>query len=250
MFIELILAGSFVGVLSGFFGIGGGMILVPILMLIGFDIKQAIAISVVQMFFSSLFGSYLNYKKGNLKLNEGIFVGIGGMLGALIGATLTELLPQEYLAYALLALVLYALYKVAFSKKPEGAEEKSLSPIVLFIVGFFIGIISIMLGVGGSILLTPILVGFLHYSTKKAASASLFFVVFSSISGVVYKFYNHIFDNLHLDLKAVFAVAIASLIGVVLGIKLKEIIKDTHHKAALIALYLVIVAILVDKIFF
>ncbi len=250
MFIELVIAGVFVGVLSGFFGIGGGMILVPILMLIGFNIKQAIAISVVQMFFSSVLGSYLNYKKGNLQVNEGIFVGLGGMLGALIGASLTDILPQKYLGYLLFALVLYALYKVSFSKTPQGGEEKSLSPFVLLIVGFFIGIISIMLGVGGAILLTPILVGFLHYSTKKAATASLFFVVFSSISGLAYKIYNHTFDNLSLDIKYALAVAVASLIGVAIGIKLKEIIKPKHHKAALIALYLVILAILIDKIFF
>ncbi len=250
MFIELIAAGVFVGILSGFFGIGGGMILVPILMLIGFDIKQAIAISVVQMFFSSVLGSYLNYKKGNLQLNEGIFVGLGGMFGALIGAGLTDMLPREYLGYLLLALVFYALYKVSFSKKPEGVEEKSLSPFILVVVGFLIGIISIMLGVGGAILLTPILVGFLHYSTKKAATASLFFVVFSSISGLAYKIYNHTFDNLSLDIKYALAVAVASLVGVSIGIKLKEIITAKHHKAALIALYLLIITILIDKIFF
>ncbi len=250
MFIELILAGIFVGTLSGFFGIGGGMILVPILMLIGFDIKSAIAISVVQMFFSSILGSYLNYKKGNLVVNEGIFVGFGGMLGAIIGAALTDILPKEYLSYALFILVFYALYKVALSKKIDGVEEKSLHPAILFIVGFFIGIISIMLGVGGAILLTPILVGFLHYSTKKAASASLFFVVFSSISGVSYKIYNHTFDNLNLDLKYALAVAIASLIGVSIGIKLKDIIHDKHHKLSLIILYLIILLILVKKIFF
>ncbi len=77
MEILLVLAGSLVGVLSGFFGIGGGMILIPILLLIGIDIKSAIAISIVQMVFSSFYGSYLNYKKGSLILGDGIFVGIG-----------------------------------------------------------------------------------------------------------------------------------------------------------------------------
>ncbi len=56
MEILLVLAGSLVGVLSGFFGIGGGMILIPILLLIGIDIKSAIAISIVQMVFSSFYG--------------------------------------------------------------------------------------------------------------------------------------------------------------------------------------------------
>ncbi len=60
------------------------MILIPILLLIGIDIKSAIAISIVQMVFSSFYGSYLNYKKGSLVLGDGIFVGVGGFLGVLL----------------------------------------------------------------------------------------------------------------------------------------------------------------------
>jgi len=59
-----------------------------------------------------------------------------------------------------------------------------------------IGIFAISLGVGGSIMLTPILVGFLHYPIKKAVSAGLFFVTFSSISGLI----AHIFAG-DIDLK-------------------------------------------------
>ncbi len=56
MEILLILVGASVGTLSGFFGIGGGMILIPLLLLIGVDIKSAIGISIVQMVFSSFYG--------------------------------------------------------------------------------------------------------------------------------------------------------------------------------------------------
>ena len=65
---ELAFVGIFVGFLSGFFGIGGGTILVPILLALGFDMKSAVGISVTQMVFSSLFGSFLNLRKGVLKI--------------------------------------------------------------------------------------------------------------------------------------------------------------------------------------
>ena len=251
MLIELIVVGLFVGAIAGFFGVGGGMILVPMLMLLGFNIKAAIGMSVVQMLFSSIYGSYLNYKKGLLEVNEGLWVGIGGIIGGVIGAHFTDILPKEMLQYIFLALVLFALLRVATAKTPaEGAEEKSFTKFTLFMIGLIIGTIAMMLGVGGSVMLTPILIGFLHMSSKKAATAGLFFVVFSSVSGTVYKYFAGTFDNLNLNLHLVIALALAASIGVILGLKIKERIKDTHHKRSMVVLYLVILVMLIYKIWF
>ena len=97
MIAELILVGVFIGTMSGFFGIGGGMILVPILLVLGFDTKDAIGISIVQMVFSSIYGSYLNYKKGSLLVGEGIFVGLGGFVGGYIGGYVTHVISNTIL---------------------------------------------------------------------------------------------------------------------------------------------------------
>lgn len=250
MIIGLAFVGLFVGVISGFFGVGGGMILVPILMSIGVDIKSAIGISVVQMVFSSVYGSYLNHRKGLLQLNEGIWVGIGGLLGGMVGARFTDLLSREMLSYIFLGLVLFAMTQILLGrKKHPGQEEGSFSSGLLFAIGFAIGIIAMMLGVGGSIMLTPILVGFLHFPTKKAATAGLFFVVFSSLSGLGYKLYAGSFDHLSLGLPEALTVSIAAVFGVTMGIKLKDMVRDTHHRISLIVLYFIILAMLVKKIF-
>jgi len=79
---ELILLGIIVGLLSGFFGIGGGTILVPFLLLLDYETKVAIEISVIQMVFSSIYGSYLNNKKGSLDISMVSIIGIGGFFGA------------------------------------------------------------------------------------------------------------------------------------------------------------------------
>jgi len=251
MLTGLVLVGIFTGLISGFFGVGGGMILVPLLMAMGLDIKSAIGISIVQMVFTSVLGSYLNYRKGNLKINEGLWVGAGGLLGGVFGARLTDLLPKEQLQYVFLALVLFAIYRILTAKKPDTAQvQKSFSPALLLAIGFVIGIVAMMLGVGGSIMLTPILVSYLYFPTKKAATAGLFFVVFSSISGLTYKLYSGSLHSLDVDINTILIVSFAALFGVVLGIYLKEKVGDNSHKKYLIILYLFILALLIKKIFF
>ncbi len=246
MFIELFMVGIFIGSMSGFFGIGGGMMLVPILLAIGFGIKDAIGISIVQMVFSSVFGSYLNWKKGSLIVGEGIFVGIGGFVGGYLGGYVTHYVSDAVLQVLFLGILIFALLRLIFSKNhTDDSHTKTLNKGILFAIGLIIGIFSITLGIGGSIILTPILVGLLHYPLKKAISAGLFFVVFSSVAGLVSRLMIGT-----IDFSNGLVVAVASLVGVFIGIWMKDHVKTHHHKAALVALYLFSLLILVKKMFF
>lgn len=241
----LIAVGVLVGGLSGFFGIGGGMILVPILMFLGFDIKTAIEISIVQMVFSSIYGSYLNHKKGSLVLGEGIWVGVGGFLGGFAGAYFSTLVSSDFLEYLFFSLLVFALYRLFAAKVQEDGSVKSVNRVILFGVGALIGVFSISLGVGGSILLTPILASFLHYPIKKAVSAGLFFVAFSSIAGLI----SHLTVG-EMDLGQGLYVAVASLLGVYIGIWLKDHVTSSKHKLYLVIMYSTALLILVKKLWF
>jgi len=246
MIIELLLVGIFIGTMSGFFGIGGGMILVPILVVLGFEIKDAIGISIVQMVFSSIYGSYLNHKKGSLIVGEGIFVGLGGFIGGYIGGYVTEYIADAVLQFTFLGLIVYALLRLFFSKNHEDdAQTKSLNKALLFGMGLGIGIFSITLGIGGSIILTPLLVGVLHYPLKKAVSAGLFFVVFSSVAGMISRL-----TSGTIDFNNGLIVAVASLVGVAFGIWLKDHVTSKKHKMALLLLYVFALGMLIKKIWF
>ena len=244
MEIVLILVGVFVGTLSGFFGIGGGMILIPILLLLGIDIKTAIGISIVQMVFSSLYGSYLNHKKGSLVVGEGIWVGVGGFFGGFLGAYVSRLLPDTILQYLFISLLIFALFRLFSAKSKDDAVVKVLDFKLLFVIGAIIGTFSISLGIGGSILLTPILAGFLHYPIKKAVSAGLFFVIFSSIAGLV----SHLSVG-SIDLEKGLYVAVASLFGVFVGVWLKDHVTSSQHKLYLLIMYSVALLIMSKKMF-
>lgn len=241
--IELLFLGTFVGLLSGFFGIGGGTILVPLLLLLGYETKVAIGISVVQMVFSSIYGSYLNNKKGTLDIPMVVIIGSGGFLGALLSGSIASTFSDTSLEIIFLSFALFALMRLFFKTK-EHRQERDVSRLTLFSIGVPLGALSMTIGVGGSIILVPILVGFLHVPLKKAISAGLFFVVFSSLSGLI----SHAMNS-HIDFKSGIIIGLASLVGVYIGIMLKEIVSEQLQKSLLVAFYLLVVIYLIQRIF-
>ncbi|WP_457606778.1 sulfite exporter TauE/SafE family protein [Nitratifractor sp.] len=245
---EAILAviGVGIGALSGFFGIGGGTVLVPILLLLGFDFKHAVGISIMQMVFSSVYGSWLNIRKGSLELGEGLFVGFGGFAGGYISGYITPFIPDRVLQFVFIGFVLFALVRMATSQAHgEESETRSLSKALLFAIGMGIGIIAISIGVGGAIILIPILSGLLHYPVKRAVSAGLFFVVFSSVAGLLGRLVHG-----EIDLMNGAILGAGSLLGVWIGIWLKEHVSNKQHKNFIVGMYTIILAIMVYKMFF
>lgn len=233
--------GIFIGFVSGFFGIGGGTIVVPVMLALGYDIKTAVGISVLQMLFSAIFGSYINYKNGKLDINNGFAVGIGGLFGALLSGFIVRFTPEIALEIALLISLFIALIKVFFTNVNQ--NPKNISNFTLFITGFFIGAIAISMGVGGAIFLTPILVGFFGIDIKKAISMGLFFVIFSSLSGFLSMAYNG--NVLYLEGTLL---GLGSLIGVYFGTKTSHKIAKTTQKKWLLALYVTMILLTLKKI--
>jgi uncharacterized membrane protein YfcA len=230
-----IIAGIVTGFFSGFFGIGGGTILVPILIYLGLSFKQAAAISITQMMISSLFGTFLNYRKGLLKLNEGLFIGIGGGIGALFSGYIISSLSDRTLGIIFLSLLAFAIIKFFYAPHEYNDKKEINNKLLLLVIGFFVGMIAISVGVGGAVMITPILVGILHFNLKKAVSLSLFFVLFSSTFGFLSISYYGIANY-----KVGFFVALFSLIGTFIGIKLYHKIDSKSHKKQLLLWYILI----------
>ena len=241
--IELISLGLGVGVLSGFFGIGGGTILVPLLLLLGYDTKVAIGISVLQMVFSSVYGSYLNNKKGTLDVAMVLMIGIGGFLGALFSGSIASSFSDDILEMIFLSFATFALLRLFFKTK-EHRDQREVGKLTLFIIGVPLGALSMTIGVGGSIILVPILVGFLHVPLKKAISAGLFFVIFSSVAG----FLSHAKMG-HIDYESGVVIGLASLVGVYIGIHLKDKVDSVLQRRLLVGFYLLVVLYLLQRIF-
>jgi len=242
--ISSIIAGIFTGFASGFFGIGGGTILVPTLLFLNFPLKEAIGISVTQMMMSSIYGSFLNYKKGLLKIKNGLSLGFGGGVGAMLSGIIVKFTPKEILGAIFLTLVFIAIVRF-FITIEEPQYEPSTDNKKLFFIGMFVGMLAISVGVGGAILITPILVGFLKYKLKTTVSLSLFFVVFSSISGFISQSLAG-----HINYKVGFTIGIASLIGTYFGIKAYHLLNPKHHKKLLLIWYIGVFVSMIYKLYF
>lgn len=240
---ELITLGIATGFIAAFFGVGGGTLLVPMLLLYGFDMKSAVAISIMQMVFSSTYGSFLNYKKNKNILKDGLIVGSGGFLGGLLSGIIVPNVDGQYLKYLLFLIILFAIYRVAITSVQNIKEKKEHNKFLLVLVGFTIGMIAMSIGVGGAVMLTPILIGYMFYNLKDASSLGLFFVIFSSIAG---------FISLSLAGHMLYSegatVGIASLIGVYFGIKVKSIVNLKSYKNLTLGMYIVILISLFIKL--
>ncbi|HHD77505.1 MAG TPA: sulfite exporter TauE/SafE family protein [Campylobacteraceae bacterium] len=238
----LLISGVAVGAISGFFGVGGGTILVPVLLFLGFDIKDAIGISVVQMVFSSIFGSFLNFRKGTLKISSTIFFGFGGFLGGLLSGYVVHTLSSRTLTLIFLGVVLFAIYR--FFHAPAQSDKPPIENRLLFLsIGIVIGIFATSVGIGGALILTPVMVGFLHYHVKEAVSAALFFVTFSSVAGLV-----SLSRYGYVDWSDGFVVGVTSLIGVYIGIHFAHKTDPKRHKNLILILNFVILALIVNKL--
>lgn len=239
--IALFIVGLLAGVLSGMFGIGGGVVIVPILTaLFGFTLPQAVGTSLAALLMPvGAFAVIAYYRAGKLRLNVAVPVALGLIGGGLVGARLALSLPTSTLQQLYGLFLLYASWRFAEPRKwwaewrsdqlpaddPEDAAV-SASALLLLIVGLGAGVISGMFGVGGGIVIVPALVGLLHFDQKLAVGTSLGALLLPVGLGAVIEYHN---AGL-LDLGVAIAVALGLLFGALAGARIALSLPSTTIK--------------------
>lgn len=221
--VGLIFLGLIAGVLSGMFGIGGGVVIVPILVtFFGFALQSAIGTSLGALLMPvAILACIAYYRAGKLKLRVAVPVAGGLIVGGWLGAQIAFELPVSTLRVLYGLFLLFASWRFAEPRKwlaelrgekriePPPDPPRSVSPMVLLGVGFGAGIISGLFGVGGGIVIVPALVGLLHFDQKEAVATSLGALLLPvGLPAVITYYQNGAFD---------IATAVMVAIGLVFG---------------------------------
>ena len=250
--------GLFVGLLSGLFGVGGGFLMTPLLMMIGIPPTIAAATDANQIVAASASGTLAHWRLGNVDVKMGIYLLMGGFLGGAGGVQLIKVLRAtggaDFLIkmtyVVMLGLVgsfmfiesLHALRKskanagketAAPAKKSGGFLSKlpmqtefvksgvTHSALVPLALGTFVGVLAAIMGVGGGFLMVPVMIYMLRMPMHVVVGTSLFQIMFTCTEVTFLQSYsNHTVDFL-LALMLLVGSVFGAQIGTIMGRKLK-----------------------------
>ncbi len=187
----LLLGGILSGFLAGFFGVGGGIILVPILLYFFQSIHVSSLVSTHLAFGTSLlivlfasFSSAIQYSRNGHVVWKGVItIGLASVAGGLLGALIAGGLEGKVLRQIFAAVViLSALRLFAETRKPKVEEMPPLHVPPLLGTGFLVGMVSSLAGVGGGVLSIPIMHSILKFPLKKALGTSSATIVITALA--------------------------------------------------------------------
>lgn len=169
-----VLTGLVAGTLSGAFGVGGGIVMVPAIRLFLSPVPiAAIATSLPVIFPTAFVGAATYRKAGEVSFRAAGWAVIPGALGAAAGAQLTEVINTHALLLVTAVLVVWQAARVARGKEYAIRPRGSTPGWQYSVMGLGAGLVSGMLGVGGGIVMVPVLTTMLGMPLKRALGTSL-----------------------------------------------------------------------------
>jgi uncharacterized protein len=263
--------GAAVGFLSGMFGVGGGFLLTPLLMLSGIPPAIAVATGANQIVASSVSGALVQWRRGNIDFRMGLVLTVGGVVGALAGVLLVRVLSKVgqadlfiSLCYVTFLGVIGGLMliesvqaiqrtrvgKPATPRKPgqhswlHGLPFKMrfhtsrlyISAIPPLVLGLIVGLLAAILGAGGGFIIVPAMIYLLRMPTHVVIGTSLFQIIFvTAVVTLLYATMNH-----SLDAVLAFILVIGGVIGGQFGANAGQRLKGEQLRLLLAVMVLAV----------
>ncbi|MFW6123229.1 MAG: sulfite exporter TauE/SafE family protein [Thermodesulfobacteriota bacterium] len=266
--------GGAVGFLSGLFGVGGGFLMTPLLIMAGIPSTVAAASDSNQIVAASTSGTYAHYRLGNVDFKMGLFLLIGGVVGGSLGVQLIKILRATgsadfviKITYVVMLGVIGAYMfieslqslrkKAPEGRPPEGPSrpsvyarlvqalpwqikfEKSgvtLSALMPLVLGTFVGVLAAIMGVGGGFIMVPVMVYLLRMPMHVVVGTSLFQILFTCINVTIMQ----AVTNHTVDLVLAIILLLGSTLGAQFGARISRHLKGDQLKILLASIVLVV----------
>lgn len=163
--LTLIVVGALAGVMAGLLGVGGGMLIVPVLAIllerqgVGREVllQSAIGTALATIMFTSLSSMLAYHRRGAVQWNLFRQLTPGIVVGGLVGAAVADYMPGAVLHYVVAVSVLVVAAQFAFAPRVAPAHRPLPGTVALATVGSVIGALSTLIGIGGGSLTVPYL---------------------------------------------------------------------------------------------
>ena len=267
----IIFIGMLVGGLSGLFGVGGGFLMTPLLIFLGIPPAVAVGTEAPHVLASSISGAIAHWRRKNVDIKMGFILLLGGIAGSTVGVNIFKILigfGQVDLIIQLLFIFFLGL--VGFSMLFESARttikkyrttstirtklhqhswlhglpfkmrfhrsKLYISTIPPLLIGFVVGILSAMMGVGGGFIMIPAMVYILGMSTNVVVGTSLFQIIFVTANSTFFQSYL----NQTVDIVLATLMIVGGVIGAQIGARLGTRFRAEYLRGALAFIVLMV----------
>jgi len=269
----IIFIGMMVGGLSGLFGVGGGFLMTPLLIFLGIPPVVAVGTEAPHVLASSVSGVIAHWRRKNVDFKMGFFLLIGGVLGSTVGVNVFKILSTfGQIDIVIQMLFLIFLGFIGFTMAFESAKttiskyrttssirrklhqhswihglpfkmrfhrsKLYISTIPPIFIGFFVGLLSAMMGVGGGFIMIPAMVYILGMSTNVVVGTSLFQIIFVTANSTFFQAYL----NQTVDIVLASLMILGGVIGAQIGARLGSKLKAEYLRGILAILVLIVCA--------
>ncbi len=185
----LVVGGLVAGMLAGVLGIGGGSVLVPLMVYVGFSPINAIGTSSLAILLTSLSGSIQNWRMGYVDWRKVGLLGVPALFAAQLGAALVQYIPAHWLLFGFAAMMLTNIYLVGLKQQlietTSSTSSTARKGFSATITGILAGLVAGLMGVGGGAIMVPLQMLLLGETIKVAIQTSLGVVMLTAVSATI-----------------------------------------------------------------
>jgi uncharacterized membrane protein YfcA len=259
--------GGIVGFLSGLFGVGGGFLMTPLLMMLGIPPTVAAASDTNQIVAASASGCYAHFRAGTIDVRMGLLMLVGGLLGGTLGVQLIAVLRQlgqaDFAITVVYVLMLGGIGSYMFfesltalrGRRPSAAAARpsvyrrflqalpfkilfprsrvTVSAIMPLLLGTVVGVLA---AIGGGFIMVPVMIYLLRMPMHVVVGTSLFQILFTSINVTVQQAsLNHT-----VDFVLALMLLVGSVVGAQVGVRVGRRLKADQLKILMAAIVLAV----------